>query len=402
MSKQTICKNKNTQLIIIMKILMFGWEFPPYSIGGLGKVIYYLTKSLSDLGVKISLVLPVKGKSEKIKIIPTNVSVKTIKTILNPYLNEEEYFNLLEEEEIVLYGGNLKEEIERFQKKCLEIVKNEEFDIIHCHDWITFPAGIKAKEISNKPLVLHIHATEFDRSGGNCNQWVYEIEKEAFEIADKLIAVSHYTKNNIVNNYFINPNKIEVVHNAIECHNISNKKMIKEKIVLFLGRLTLQKGADYFIRAAKKVLEKRRDILFVVAGSGEMFPKLVDLACSLGIGDKVLFTGRLSDEEVDKIYELASVYVMPSISEPFGLTALEAISKGTPVIISKNSGVKEVVKHCLEIDFWDIDELANKILSTLEYHPLREELIINSCNELKKLSWENQGKKVLEIYRSLI
>jgi glycosyltransferase involved in cell wall biosynthesis len=381
---------------------MFGWEFPPYSVGGLGKVTYYLTKALSDLGVRISLVLPIRGKSKRIKIIPTNVSIKTIRTILNPYLNEEEYLNLLEEEEAKLYGSNLKEEMERFKKKCLEIVKNEEFNIIHCHDWITFPAGIKAKEISNKPLVLHVHATEFDRSGGKCNPWVCDIEKEAFEKADKIIAVSHYTKNNIVNNYFIDPSKVEVVHNAIEYRGASNKKVIKKKIVLFLGRLTLQKGADYFIRAAKKVLEKRRDILFVIAGSGEMFPKLVDLACNLGIGDKVLFTGRLSDKEVNKIYEIASVYVMPSVSEPFGLTALEAISRGTPVIVSKNSGVREVIKHCLEVDFWDVDELANKILSTLEYYPLREELVENSYRELKKLSWKNQGKKVLEIYKSLI
>jgi glycosyltransferase involved in cell wall biosynthesis len=380
---------------------MFGWEFPPYSIGGLGKVTYHLTKALSDSGIKISLVLPVRGKSKKIKIIPTNVSVKTIRTLLNPYINEETYYQLLEEEEAKLYGGNLKEEMERFKNKSIEIAKNEDFDLIHCHDWITFPAGIAVKEFSKKPLILHVHATEFDRSGGNCNPWVYDIEKYAFDKADKIIAVSHYTKNNIVNNYFIDSNKIEVVHNAIEFFD-SSEKIIKKKIVLFLGRLTLQKGVDYFIKAAKKVLEKRRDVVFVVAGSGDMFPQLVDIACSLNIGDKVLFTGRLSDEEVNKLYEIASIYIMPSVSEPFGLTALEAISKGTPVILSRNAGVKEVIKHCLKVDFWDVNELANKILSVLEYSPLRSELVKNSYKELKKLSWKNQSKLVSEIYENLV
>lgn len=387
-----------------MKLLMFGWEFPPYIVGGLGRVTYHLTKALANLGINITLVLPIKcGEESTIKILPTNISIKRIKSLLTPYITEENYQYIIEDEDVKIYGSNLKEAVKKYTEKAFEIAKLENFDIIHCHDWLTFPAGIKLKEFTGKPLVLHVHATEFDRSCNGCNPFVYNIELEGFKKADKIIAVSNYIKSKIVSNYNISGNKVEVVHNAIEYDGIKKSKPYNEmKIVLYLGRFSMHKGPDYFIKAAKKVLEHRNDVLFVMAGTGEMLPEMINLACSLDIGDKVLFTGRLSDEEIKQLYEIANIYVLPSVSEPFGLTVLEAVSNGTPAIISKNSGVKEILTNCLEVDFWDSEEIANKILSILRYHPLEEEIIENAYRELERISWEKQAEKVFNIYKSLL
>ena len=383
---------------------MFGWEFPPYIVGGLGRVTYHLTKALANLGINITLVLPIKcGEESTIKILPTNISIKRIKSLLTPYITEENYQHIIEDGDVKIYGGNLKEAVEKYTEKAFGVAKLENFDIIHCHDWLTFPAGIKLKEFTGKPLVLHVHATEFDRSCNGCNPFVYNIELEGFKKADKIIAVSNYIKSKIVSNYNISGNKVEVVHNAIEYNGIKKSKPYNEmKIILYLGRFSMHKGPDYFIKAAKKVLEHRNDVLFVMAGTGEMLPEMINLACSLDIGDKVLFTGRLSDEEVKQLYEIANIYVLPSVSEPFGLTVLEAVSNGTPTIISKNSGVKEILTNCLEVDFWDSEEIANKILSILRYHPLEEEIIENAYQELERISWEKQAEKVFNTYRSLL
>ncbi|MGC9310541.1 MAG: glycosyltransferase family 4 protein, partial [Candidatus Aenigmatarchaeota archaeon] len=382
---------------------MFGWEFPPHSVGGLGNVTYNLTNSLADLGVKITLFLPVKGESETLRIVSTGISVSNVDAAFMPYMSESEYSQSIMDERMkccpdntktggnlsinplalkgnaMLYCGDLFAELERFARVCGGLIKNEEFDVIHCHDWLTFRAGVLAKEISGKPLIFHVHTTELDRSCGGRNQRAYDIEKECFGKADRIIAVSNYTKNKIVKGYGIDPNKIDVVYNAITFNGQrKNKPWNNKKIVLYFGRISLHKGPDYFIKAAKKVLEYENNVVFVVAGGGELLPKMIELACFLGIGDKVLFTGKLSDEEVEKIYEAADIYVMPSVSEPFGITALEAASHGTPIIISKNSGAKEVLRHCLEVDFWDTDEMANKILSILKYPPLQKEMAANA------------------------
>ncbi|MCK4429328.1 MAG: glycosyltransferase family 4 protein, partial [Candidatus Aenigmarchaeota archaeon] len=374
-----------------VKVLMFGWEFPPHSIGGLGNVTYNLTNALAEYGTKISLILPVKGESNNIKILPTNsITIKGIDTLLSPYMNEKtyQYRYVMEGEEAKVYAGDLIQEIKRFTEKGVILAKQEDFDIIHCHDWMTFPAGIKTKEFSGKPLILHVHATELDRSCGGCNPYVYDIEKDAFNKADKVIAVSEYTKDLIATGYGINRDKIEVVHNAITFEGIKkNKPCNQKKIVLYFGRLSMHKGPDYFIRAAKKVLEHEDDILFVVAGSGEMLAEMIDLACDLGISDKIMFTGRLKDEEVKKMYELADLYVLPSVSEPFGITVLEAASNGVPVIISKNAGVKEVLTNCFQADFWDVEDIANKIISVLRYTPVKEEITSNAYMELEGISW---------------
>lgn len=388
------------------RVLMYGWEFPPHTIGGLGNVTYNLCNALAKLGIKITLILPVKGESNNLKIIATSsVSVKGIKSLLSPYLDEKIYQEqyLLNEDEAKIYAKNLKEEIDRFTKRGVEIAKREKFNLIHCHDWMTFPAGILTKEFSGKPLILHVHTTELDRSCGGHNPFVYELELNAFKKADKIIAVSEYTKNKIMKGYGTSSDKIEVVHNAINFKGVEkNKPYNRKKIILYLGRLSMHKGPDYFIKAAKKVLGYKKDVLFVVAGSGELLPELIDLACNLGIGDKILFTGRLKDEEVKKIYESADLYVLPSVSEPFGITALEAASKGVPVIVSKNSGVKEVLKHCIQVDFWDIEEIANKIISVMKYHPIKEEITSNAYRELEKISWSKQASEVINIYNHLI
>jgi len=269
---------------------------------------------------------------------------------------------------------------------------------------MTFRAGIKAKEVSGKPLIVHVHATDFDRTGGNPNQAVYDIEKEGMRAADKIIAVSNYTKDMIIKHYGISPNKVEVVHNAVEQEvNIRKDSKIEhqDKIVLFLGRLTLQKGPDYFIEAAHRVLQILPNTKFIIAGSGEMYRRMVDRAAELGMGKNMLFTGHLTGEDIDRAYQMADLYVMPSVSEPFGITPLESLKNNTPVLISKQSGVSEVLKNALKVDFWDIDEMTNKIVSVLSYSPLKKSLIENGQRELEKITWDNAADKCINIYSKL-
>jgi glycosyltransferase involved in cell wall biosynthesis len=297
-------------------------------------------------------------------------------------------------------------EVERFARAAEEIAAGETFDVIHCHDWLTFKAGVNVKRRTKKPLIVHVHATEFDRTGGNGrNEHVYNIEREGMHAADKIIAVSNFTKNMIVNNYGIDPNKVEVVHNAVEFtdYNTERRKINNyDKVVLFLGRITLQKGPDYFIESASKVLKKMSNVKFIIAGSGDMEYKMIEKAAQMGIGDKVLFAGFLEGADIDRAYKMADVYVMPSVSEPFGITPLEAMRNGTPVIISKQSGVSEVIQNCLKVDFWDTDQMANKILGVLKYGELHEEMKKNGSREIKKFSWDVPAGKCINVYRGVI
>jgi len=402
---------------------MFGWEFPPIYSGGLGTACLGLVKGLSHHNIQVTFVMP-KGpenaSSDYAKLLVAenvyknvNIKIKKIKTIITPYMTSHEYDEKLafisfaiggKSKGTVLYGHNLHDEVFRFGIKAKFIAENEEFDIIHCHDWMTFQAGINAKLATGKPLVVHVHATEFNRSGGsNINQWVYEQEKKGMEMADKVVPVSHFMKSIIMEKYGIPEHKIEVIHNAIE---LGEKKQFKinksDKIVLFLGRITLQKGPDYFIEAAKKVLDLDPTIKFVFVGSGDMEGQIINRVAELGISDKVLFTGFLRGDEINKIYQMADVYVMPSVSEPFGLTPLEAIRNGTPVIISKQSGVSEVLHHCLKVDFWDIDELANKIVAVLSYQSLHSTLKSHGEYEIKKFNWNVPAEKCSRLYNKLM
>jgi glycosyltransferase involved in cell wall biosynthesis len=293
-------------------------------------------------------------------------------------------------------GGKFFDAVYRYNDIIVAKVKGK-YNLIHCHDWLTMKAGVALKETMGVPLVLTVHSTEYDRSGWLYpNQWFIDIEREGMEKADKIIAVSHFTKRVIVEKYGINPDKIRVVHNAV--YPIGEGE--KQNLVLFLGRLTIQKGPEFFLKAAKKVLE-HEDTKFVVAGMGDMLPRLIDQAVDMGIADKVIFTGKLTEEEVRHIYQISNVYVMPSVSEPFGITALEAISAGTPTIVSKTAGVSETFLNCFKVDFWDTDEMANKIISLLRYDPLRITLAKQGKHEIDLFTWDRVAEKTIEVYREV-
>ena len=397
-----------------MNVLMFGWEFPPFNSGGLGTACYGLTRGLSREGAKVTFVIPRNANADYgfLKLIAANIKVKLlgVKSALNAYATSQDYAEQLAnvkskaDAAFYIYGRNLFEEVERYAKKAAEIAAEEPHEVIHAHEWLTFKAGIAAKKVSGKPLIVHVHATEFDRTGGTgLNQRVYDIERAGMHAADAVIAVSNYTKNKIVQHYGISPDKVSVVHNAIDAErNASQISSKSGKTVLYLGRVTLKKGPDYFIEAAKRVLEKEPDARFIVAGSGDMEGKVIEKAARLGISDKVFFTGFLRKHDIAKAYSMASLYVMPSVSEPFGLTPLEAAINRTPVLISKQSGVSEVFKNCLRVDFWNIDEMANKIIAVLRHNELQQSLTENGYSEVSAMSWNNAARKCVQIYSSLL
>ena len=303
------------------------------------------------------------------------------------------------------YAGDLFAEVQRYAALAAEIARGETFDVVHAHDWMTFPAGLAVAGIKGVPLVVHVHSTEFDRSGLAVDQRIYDIERRGMHGAMKVVAVSYLTKNLVTHHYGIDPGKVEVVYNAIEPvaglgfdpeqYSISSD----EKIVLFLGRITMQKGPEYFLAAAKRVLDVMDNVKFVMAGSGDMIRRTVEMAASMGIGHKVLFTGFLRGSDVEKVFKMASLYVMPSISEPFGIAPLEAMSHDVPVIISKQSGVSEVLSHALKVDFWDVNEMANKIVAVLRHPPLASTLRQHGSFEVKRLSWTDSAKSCMGIYQ---
>ncbi|MFO7711435.1 MAG: glycosyltransferase family 4 protein [Candidatus Woesearchaeota archaeon] len=402
-----------------MKVLMFGWEFPPFTSGGLGTACHGLTKGLCHHGVDVTFVVP-RGKgdpnSSHVNMIFANelskkgsFAIKEIDSPLLPYMDSKSYariwYNNPEvEEEYDVYGKNLYEEVQRFAQQA-DKIDCDDYDIIHAHDWMTYPAAIRAKERTGKPLVLHIHATEFDRTTGSPNQKIYDIERQGFEAADVILAVSELTRQKVIQQYCIPKEKVQVVHNAIEISADSVSQKVgcsKDKMILFLGRITIQKGPEHFVWAAKKVAEVEHNVRFVVAGSGDMESRMVDVAADLGIADKFVFTGFLRGPDVDRAFKMADLYVMPSISEPFGLTPLEAMRNGTPALISKQSGCSEVLKHCLKVDFWDIDQMANKMVSVLRYNELYSTLSEEGTKEVQRFNWVIPAEKCVKIYSSYI
>jgi len=400
-----------------MRVLMFGWEFPPFHSGGLGVACEGLAKALALQGVQVIFVLPKKLDYSypfcKIIFASENLEIKAVNSLLKPYLTSSTYKELADKIGLKnFYASDLFREVLDYGHNAQRIAKKESFDIIHAHDWLSFPAGIAAKKISKKPLVVHVHATEFDRTGSNPNPVVFAIEKIGMEQADIVVAVSQFTKNKIVENYGIDEAKIKVVHNAID-QNFFNQelkspnelldlKKAGKKIVLFVGRITLQKGPDYFLKAAAMVLQFNPNVIFIVAGSGDMARQIIEQAAGAGIADNFLFAGFLTGDDLKKAYQAADLFVMPSVSEPFGLTALESVALGTPVLLSKQSGVSEVIKNCLKVDFWDIDEMTNKILACLNYPVLNATLQEESQKELNRISWETSAKKCLNIYNDLV
>lgn len=396
-----------------MRVLMIGWELPPYNSGGLGVACYGLSKSLSKDN-DILFVLPhkidVDMKFLKLLFADSKVHFADESFYPSAYITPEEYKKL--KNDISLYGANLFEEVESFAKEARNIAAKEEFDVIHAHDWLSMQAGIAAKDISHKPLIVHVHSTEIDRTGGNnVNNEVYEIEKEGLKKADKIIAVSNFTKKIITDNYGIDEKKITVIHNRINADEYKEQDVddaifsIKKggkKIVLFVGRITLQKGPEYFLKVAKRVLEFDKNVLFVMAGSGDMHRMMINEVAAMGISDRVLFTGFLRGKELSNVFKMADLFVMPSVSEPFSLVTLESIIHDTPVLISKQSGVSEVLKNALKVDFWDIDEMTNKILSVLQHSSLKACLLKNSKKEVENFSWDMAAGECSRLYSSLI
>lgn len=415
---------------------MLGWEFPPFFAGGVGMVCYELTKAFSKRNdIQVTYVMPYGPKdlySRYVRLLAADnlipnskIQIKKISSMLGAYMSPEEYIQQLKQLEFKqlgmkegdsilgkdntfkLYGANLLQEVYRFAEKVRLLAIEEDFDIIHAHDWTTFPAAIALKEMTGKPLVVHIHITEFNKSGGaGVNQQVYDIERIGMQKADGVIAISHLIKNICIEKYGINPEKISVIHNAnIEMNeglvHISDLKKFN-KIVLFAGRITLQKGPDYFVEAAKKVCEYRDDVKFIMAGSGDMLNRMIDYVAKLGIADKFIFHGFYTREDAERLFSMADVFVMPSVSEPFGVVPLEAMMKNTPTIVSKQSGVSEVLNHTLKVDFWDTDEMANKILALLNYSPLHTELTNKGYQEAKSLTWDVPAQKCIELYHRLM
>ena len=305
------------------------------------------------------------------------------------------------------YGPNLMQEVSNYAIIASVIAQQYDFDVIHAHDWMTYAAGIAAKKASGKPLVIHVHATEFDRSGENVNQQVFDIERAGMINADKIITVSNLTKSIVIERYGINPDKVVTVYNAVEPNQSAlepkkYERTLDEKIVTFLGRITFQKGPEYFVEAAHMVLQRKSNVRFVMAGSGDLFNRMVKRAAELGIGSKFHFTGFLKGEEVDKMFALSDVYVMPSVSEPFGISPLEAMRSNVPVIISKQSGVAEILQHAIKVDFWDVNAIADAIYGLITYDALSSMFRQYGKDEVDKLKWENAAYHVKEVYDSVV
>jgi len=369
-----------------MKVAMIGWEYPPFTVGGLGTHCYGLTRSLANMGVKVDFYMPQtkhRASSDNCNLVIKEVGETTVFPYDRPESNE--------------IAGQFFDAVSRYNTLVATKVKGT-YDVIHCHDWLTIQASIALKDLLGVPLVLTVHSTEYDRSGWlHPNQWFIDVEREGMKKADKIIAVSQFTKRTIIEKYGIDPEKITVIYNAV--YPIAEGE--KQKLVLFLGRLTIQKGADVFLRAAKKVTEFEPGVRFVVAGAGDLLPDLINQAVKLGISNRVIFTDHLTDDEMKHMYGIASVYVMPSVSEPFGITTLEAISAGTPTIASKTAGVCEAFRNCLKVDFWDSDEIANKIISLLRYESLNKTLSENGRQEIELFTWDNVAEKTLDVYNGL-
>ena len=378
---------------IEMRVAMIGWEYPPFKAGGLATHCYGLTRSLVDKYIKVDFYMP-----------KTNESISSNKQNLRIIeVGENEIFPY-DRPDVKVVAGNFYEAVYYYGRlvvlKVIENIKaGEKYDVVHCHDWLTIKAGITLKEKYGMPFVLTVHSTEYDRSGWlHPNQWFINIEQEGMQKADRIIAVSHFTRRIIVEKYGINPDKISVIHNAV--YPITEG--YKQEIVLFLGRLTIQKGAEFFLKAAQKVKDYEPDAKFIVAGTGDMLPRLISQVLDMGISDRVIFTGRLTEDEVKHIYGISSVYVMPSVSEPFGITALEAVSSGTPTIASKTAGFSEVFNNCLRVDFWDTDEMANKIISLLRYEPLHKTLAQEGKREIELFTWDRVADKTIDVYEDVI
>lgn len=426
-----------------MRVLMFGWEFPPHISGGLGTACYGLTRGMVMQHLDVIFVVPKMYGDEvqedlsliSAEDVPVTILEKDVQyyhdhfkyievsSAMVPYMDPEEYRRVHEStstsstsEDAIRwnqkmsfqggYKGDLLGEVARYALIGTSLGHRETFDLIHAHDWLTYPAGIAAKNASGKPLVIHVHATEYDRSGENVNTEVYQIEKMGMKAADLVITVSNLTRNIVVDRYGIDPDKVFTVHNAVDFSEGDSlgeiKRYTPEKIVTFLGRITYQKGPEYFIEAAKKVLEREPNVRFVMAGSGDMMNKMIRRVAELGISMNFHFTGFLKGDDVPTMFRMSDVYVMPSVSEPFGISPLEAMRSNVPVIISKQSGVAEILDHAIKVDFWDVDAIADAIYAILKYPALTKTFKKHGQDEVHTLKWENAAHEVKKLYEKLL
>lgn len=423
---------------------MFGWEFPPHKSGGLGTACYGLTKGLagfSDVEVtfvvpkawgdedvaKVTLLgadqMPVVHQQIQFDDVRSKVEYYELQSSLIPYLGTNEFYELkaevksgdtalvetTEEGKIIFcgdYGPNLFQEIQYYALVAEKLALELEFDVIHVHDWMTFPAGMATRRISGKPLVVHIHSTEFDRSGRSVNPAICAIEKEGMEAADKIIAVSNLTCSIVIGNYNINPAKVITVYNAVGPVSSGGTKNTEEfaaeKVVSFLGRITMQKGPEYFVEAASLLIQKMKNVRFVMAGKGDLLNEMKQRVAILNISDYFHFPGFLTDGEVTELFRKSDVFVMPSVSEPFGIVTLEAMQAGVPVVISKQSGVSEVVKNAVKVDYWDTQTMADAICMILNDPEYGIRLGERGKREADKLIWRNAASKVYRIYLNLL
>ena len=428
-----------------MTVLMFGWEFPPHIAGGLGTACEGIVKGLAHNGVKSIFVMPsASGDEDQSATTIINASDVAVEYVggsvddyldkvkfvhigsnLIPYADPEEFSSVVEEERARQlkdfrisygqkfkfsgkYGANLLEEVARYAMVggTIAMQHKDEFDVIHSHDWLTYLAGIAAKELTGKPLVVHVHATSFDRGTDDMvDSRVYAIEKRGMEAADKVVTVSDLTRNIVINKYGIDPAKIITVHNAVDFsgrENLEVERGVRDKVVTFLGRITFQKGPEYFIEAAAKVLKRTDGVRFVMAGSGDMMNRCIKMVARLGISDRFHFTGFLRGADVQKMVALSDVYIMPSVSEPFGISPLEAMRTGVPSVISHQSGAAEVLKYALKVDFWDVDAMADDIYALLKYPALADFATKEGYDEVNALKWNNATAKLAKVYESAI
>ena len=417
-----------------MKALMFGWEFPPHILGGLGTASYGLTKGMHNCGnMDITFVIPKPWGDEErdfaniigacnTPVAWRDVNWDYVENRLGKFMDPQLYFDMrnkiyadfnymyLNDLGCIDFSGrypdNLIEEINNYSIVAGVIARTIDCDVIHSHDWLTYPAGIHAKNVTGKPLVIHVHATDFDRSRGNVNPTVFGIEKDGMTHADHIITVSNLTRQTVIDKYGIDPAKVTTVHNAViplsdDLLSIP-KPDNKEKVVTFLGRITMQKGPEYFVEAAVKVLQKCHNVRFVMAGSGDMMDQMIALAAKRGIADRFHFTGFLRGRQVYEMLKASDVYIMPSVSEPFGISPLEAMQMGVPSIISKQSGCAEILDKVIKTDYWDIDAMADAIPSIISYPAMYESLKNEGLEEMKGITWEKAGQKVIDIYNQVI
>ncbi len=417
-----------------MKALMFGWEFPPHILGGLGTASFGLTKGMAENGdIDITFVIPKPWGDEPkqfARIIGANCTPvawrdvnwdyvqSRVGNVMDPQLyydlRDHIYadFNYMNTNDLGCiefsgrYPDNLLEEINNYSIVAGVIARTVPCDIIHSHDWLTYPAGIHAKQVTGKPLVLHVHATDFDRSRGNVNPTVFNIERDGFLNADHIITVSNLTRNTVVDKYGIDPAKVTTVHNAVEplSDELLNVQIPPkhDKVVTFLGRITMQKGPEYFVEAASQVLHKVHNVQFVMAGGGDMMEKMIRLAAQRNISDRFHFAGFLRGKEVYEMLKASDVYIMPSVSEPFGISPLEAMQMGVPSIISKQSGCAEILHNVIKVDYWDVNAMADAIYSIIKYPAMYKQLSEHGLEEVNKIVWKKAGAKVINIYRQLI